>query len=273
MCQQGHGSSAIGFVRRTTEKCRRSRVAMASASSRSAIANTEASTAPSGKSLYFSDQLDHAVEVLASKRDQADLSCADGAQERGFGTGALLAFEHEADFGQDRIGHEERLGRTPHECDAAGVVLVVAVGGCDQRPGVPDDHSGSSPSSARRISAERAARSPLPLANAPTKSGNGHSSPPPAAGALSRTRARIGATCDSGRRSIRLCNSSRRVLTWPGYDRHAAHHRDPQGRELNDVPQFRHGNGIFRGLASPVGPTGAEKASRGGRWRQSRSWS
>ncbi|WP_243407816.1 DUF4037 domain-containing protein [Frankia canadensis] len=47
------------------------------------------------------DQLDHPVEVLASKRDQADLSGVDGAQERGFGAGSFLPFEHETDFGQD----------------------------------------------------------------------------------------------------------------------------------------------------------------------------
>ncbi len=36
------------------------------------------------------DQFDHPVEVLAIQWDQADLSGADGAQERGFGAGAFL---------------------------------------------------------------------------------------------------------------------------------------------------------------------------------------
>ena len=74
----------------------------------------------------------------------------------------------------------------------------------EQRPCIPDDHGAPRTVSSRRISCERAATSPFPLASVPTNEGSGHSiSPSTRTGRLPRTSASIGATCSSGSWSIR----------------------------------------------------------------------
>src|SRR5262249_34201756 len=172
----GGGAKETGDLGRTTVKCRRSRVAIASAPSRSAIAMTEAPTAQRGKSAYFSTN--STIRSTSTRgRGSADLPGADGAQERRLRAGALLPLRQVADLGEHGIRDEQRPGCVPHQLDASGMVLVVGIRGGDERAGVPDDHSGLRPISARRISLDRAARSPLPLDNAPTKSGSAHSSP------------------------------------------------------------------------------------------------
>ena len=83
-----------------------------------------------------------------------------------------------ADFRQHRYGHQQRRWGMAHQLHAAGLIAIIDIGGSEQQPGVPDDHRASRPISSRRISCERAATSPFPLASVPTNEGSGHSVSP-----------------------------------------------------------------------------------------------
>lgn len=90
------------------------------------------------------DQVGHALVVSEFEVDDDDRLLGDRAKERALDPRTAGAGEQVADFGHDRCRDEDWAPRKmqPGEQIGAGpVVRVAAVGGCDERPGIADDHS------------------------------------------------------------------------------------------------------------------------------------
>jgi hypothetical protein len=161
--------------------------------------------------------------VVEFEIDDGEGALDDRLQERGFDGGAAGTVEAIADFGHDRGGHEGAAVchvQSGEQVRAGPVVLVVAVGGGDERAGVADDHSGSAEArrrAGRRGCAEvvcahwRTSRRRLAATRELVRGERGDG----------LRRARHGTSC-SGSSSTSLPSSSRSALLVSGYRARAA---------------------------------------------------
>jgi len=100
------------------------------------------------------DQLGHPLVVGQLKIDDGQCLLHDRPQERGLDLRAARATEQVANLGDHQCRNEDRAPRevqTGEQVGTHSVVLVVAIGGRNQRTGVADDHSGTPESLGEKV--------------------------------------------------------------------------------------------------------------------------
>ncbi len=149
----------------TTEKWRRSRVAISAIPRRSPATTTEASTVPSGRSRYLPTRSAMRSQSAGATGSGMRFPAARVAEESHLGVDADAGAEQVDDLGDDELRDDQRSDVGLEEVEAGGVVGIVAVDVGVQRTGVDDQRDPGT--SAARMSSMRSEMSVWPLAPAP----------------------------------------------------------------------------------------------------------
>jgi hypothetical protein len=221
--EDGNSTNDDTCAGRTTVKWRRSRVATSATPSRSATATTEASTAPNGRFAYRRTR--SAIRCTSAGVTATSSSSPRAIASRNAASASVppLALQQPAHLGQCRPRHEQPALVGLQRAHAALMVSIIGVEGRHQRPRI-DHYHAASPSSARIMSSERAARSPLPVRSAPANDSvrTRPSASTPAMGASMWltgaatkccTTPRTASACSGVRRSTSSCRSAYVVAT------------------------------------------------------------
>lgn|GEM_PF-2814602 len=107
-----------------------------------------------GKVAVDVDEIGGAGVVVESLVDDGERSSDDGPQECRFDARSTGTTQQVSDFCDHRCRHEDLASgemQRGEQIGARAVVVVVAVGGGHERPGVTDDHSGASEAVGQKV--------------------------------------------------------------------------------------------------------------------------
>lgn len=135
------------------------------ASSRSAVAITEASTVPSGRSRHSATSSAMRIGSLACSGSTAKFAAGEIAEEANLSLPAQSGLDQVGDLGDDEHGDDERSRMRLQQLQAGGVVGVVGIDVGVERASVDDQRDGTySEARISSIHSETSSPPPRPLA-------------------------------------------------------------------------------------------------------------
>jgi hypothetical protein len=152
-------------------------------------------------------------------------------------------------------GHQQRHRGPAHQLDTAEMITIIDISGSERRSGIPDDHRASRPISSCRISCERAATSPWPLASVRTNDGSGHSVSTAELVSLRAENARL----------LRLLKLSRREAAPPGPAQAGFFDAPPGAVHAGSPPEVKVASSVRYSPRAPISTRSAGRTHEPGR--------